>query len=127
MTLRQRRNCSPSTEVPQPASSRATAMATMRAWRILRSLEIFQVGRRLALSGGHQIAVGAQEIVLLADDQLVVALGAISLGPARTRILAAPKGLVHAPRPGQGMIEHGDLVMQNVRIGLIEMEPLFEG
>src|SRR5436305_4405300 len=142
MMLRHRRSCSPSIALPQPASSGASAAATTTSGSarrvraragarrrhaagapLMRLLEIFQVGRLLALLGGHQAAVGAQEIVLLADDQLVVAFRAIGFGPVRVRILVAPKGLVHAPGPGQGVIEHGDLVMQDIRIGLVEMEP----
>ena len=40
-----------------------------------------QIRRLLALSGRHQIAVPAQVIVLAADDDVVVALGAVVLGP----------------------------------------------
>ena len=36
-------------------------------------------------------------------------------------------GLVDAPGPRQGVVEHGDLVVQQVRIVLVEMEPLLEG
>src|SRR5271168_1671292 len=46
-----------------------------------RLLEIPPIRRRLVLLGGHQQAFSAQEIVLLADDDLVVALGAKRLAP----------------------------------------------
>jgi hypothetical protein len=42
------------------------------------------------------------------------------------RIGVAPKGLVDAPGPRQGVVEHGDLVMKEVRIILVEMEALLE-
>src|SRR5690348_2142965 len=90
-------------------------------------LEISQIGRRLVLLRRHQEPIGAEKIVLLADDDLVVALGAIAFGPGRVRLLAAAEGLVDAPGPRQRMIEHRDLVMQNVRIVPVEMEPLHEG
>src|SRR5260370_30267163 len=94
----------------------------------LRSrLEIARIRRRLIFLGRHQQAIPAQEVVFLADDDLQVALAAIQLGPARTRIRVAPKCLVDAPRPRQGVVEHGDLVMKNVRIGLVEMESFLEG
>src|ERR1700730_8263564 len=81
-----------------------------------RLLEVSQIGWRLILLGGHQEAISAQEIVFRADDDLVVALGAESLAPVRMRIGVAPKGLVDAPGPRQGVVEHGDLVMKEVRI-----------
>ena len=46
--------------------------------------------------------------------------------PDRTRIRVAPKCLVDAPGPRQGMVEHGDFVVKDVRIVLVEMEPLLE-
>ncbi len=93
----------------------------------LRLLEIPQIRRRLVLPGGHQQAVRAQVVVLLADDDIHVALGAENLAPVRTRIRVAPKGLVDAPGPRQGVVEHGDLVMQKVRIVPVEMEAFLEG
>ena len=47
----------------------------------MRLSEISQIGRRLILPGEHQQAVGAQEIVFLADDDVIVALVAIVLVP----------------------------------------------
>src|SRR5215470_7945686 len=88
--------------------------------------EVAQIRRRLILLGGHQVAVGAHEIVLIANDDDGVVGIANRLGPNRTRVRVAPKGLVDAPRPRQGVVEHRDLVMQDVRIILIEIEPLLE-
>ena len=50
-----------------------------------RLLEIAQIGWRLILAGRHQVAVAAHEIVLLADDDVIVVLGAIILVPAVVR------------------------------------------
>src|ERR1700730_8629855 len=91
-----------------------------------RLLEIFEIGRRLILLGGHQDSVPVQEIVFLADDDQIVALGARRFAPVWARIRIGPKCLVHAPRSRQGMVERGYLVMQNIRIALVEMEPLLE-
>src|SRR5436305_2067839 len=44
-------------------------------------LEIAGIGRRLVLARGHQVAVRAEEIVVLADDHVVVVLAAIVLVP----------------------------------------------
>src|SRR5260221_468101 len=82
---------------------------------LLRLLEISQIGRRLILLGRHQEPFRAHEIVFRADDDLVVALGARRSAPVRKWLRAAPKCLVDAPRPRQGVVENGDLVMQEVR------------
>jgi hypothetical protein len=49
--------------------------------RLLRGLEIPRVRRRLVLARRHQVAVSGQEVVLLANHHVVVALGAVVLGP----------------------------------------------
>src|SRR5262245_25094738 len=91
-----------------------------------RLLEISQIRRRLAFLGRHQQAVRTQEVILIADHDLAVAFVADAFAPAWTRIRVAPEGLVHAPRLRQGVVEHGNLIMKDVRITLIEMEPLLE-
>ena len=68
----------------------------------LRLLEISQIRWRLVFLGRHQEAFGAQEIVLFANDNLRVVLGAIRFGPVRTRIRVAPVSFVHRPGPRQG-------------------------
>src|SRR4051812_49436187 len=49
-----------------------------------RLVEESQIRRRLVLASGHQMVVGAQEIVLLADDDMTVVLGANGLAPDRS-------------------------------------------
>jgi hypothetical protein len=89
-------------------------------------LEVSEIGRRLILLGRHQEPIPAQPIVFLADDNIHVALNARRFAPLWTRIGIAPISLVYAPRPRQGMVEHGDFVMKNARIGLVEMESFLE-
>src|SRR5580692_409937 len=54
------------------------------AW-LLRGREIPQVGRRLVLAGRHQIAVAAHDVVVPADEDVMVVLGTVGLGPQRLR------------------------------------------
>src|SRR3989442_1496074 len=76
-----------------------------------RLLEISQVRRRLVLAGRHQHVIAAQEINLLADGDQRAALGTIGLVPVGARTWVAHISFVHGPRPGQGMVDHGDFVM----------------
>jgi hypothetical protein len=87
---------------------------------------VHQIRRRLILSCRHQEAIDTQEIILLADDDLVIALGAIVFDPARARIWIALEHLVDAPRPRERVVDHRDLVMEIGRVGLVEMESLLE-
>src|SRR5258708_9691902 len=64
-----------------------------------RLLEIFQIRGRLVLLGGHQVAIRAQEIVLLADGDMVIVLGTVVLVP--DRIVLATVLLGHRPGAGQ--------------------------
>ena len=46
---------------------------------LLRPLEISQIGRRLVLAGGHEVTVRAEEVAVLADEHIIVVLGAYVL------------------------------------------------
>src|SRR5258708_37012665 len=61
----------------------------------LRLLEISQIRRRLVLLGGHQEAIRAQHVALLADDEMRVVLGTRHLDPVGLRVAWIP-----AVRPG---------------------------
>src|SRR5262249_20671038 len=89
-------------------------------------LEISQIWRRLILADRHQHAVAAHEITLSADGDHGIGLDAGALRRARPRIGVARIPLVHGPRPGQCVVDHRDLVMQEVRIGLVEVDALLE-
>src|SRR5262245_35147408 len=55
-----------------------------------RGAKIAEVRRRLVLLGRHQHTVSAQEIVLAADQNVVVVLGAIVFQPDRVVVAAIP-------------------------------------
>src|SRR5215469_15735273 len=52
-------------------------------------LEILQIRRRLILLRRHQEAVLADIVVLLADQHVMIAVGALRLEPDRLRLLGA--------------------------------------
>jgi hypothetical protein len=55
-----------------------------------RTLEIFEVRRRLGLLDGHQIAVGADEIAFLADEHVAIVLIAVVFVPERVVFAVQP-------------------------------------
>src|SRR5215510_3666356 len=90
-------------------------------------LEIAQVGRRLVLLGRHKVAVGAEKVVLLTDADVVIAFAANLVGkPERFIAYHASIGLLDHPRPGQRMVDGGDVVAHQVRIGLVEIDALLD-
>src|SRR5437899_5349417 len=89
---------------------------------LLRGAEIAQIRRLLAFAGGHQVAVAAEKIILLANDNVHVALGAVVLRPPH--IAVATITFHDGPRPRQRAVGRGDFVVQDVRIGLVEENPL---
>src|SRR5207248_10493021 len=72
-----------------PASPRPAASSRACGGSPLRSLEVFQVRRLLILLGGHQVAVRADEIILILDVDMLVVLGADRFAPDRLRIWIA--------------------------------------
>src|SRR5262249_13904136 len=112
-----------------PAASRIWALlaALLQTWRsLLRLLEIAQVRRRLVLLDRHQQAVGAEEIRLVADADHGIVQGADGAGPARPRVGIARRLLEDDPRLAQRVIEHGDLVVDDVLVGLVEIDLLLD-
>ena len=89
-------------------------------------VEIPQVRRRLILLGGHQVTVRAREIVFCANENLRVVLGAADFGPLRPWIGVANVFLVDDPRSRQGIVDYRHFVMQDVWIGLVEIDTLLE-
>src|SRR5215468_6260985 len=116
-----------------PAIGNDSAVARVSAAIALR-LSIFiplvlfempQVRTRLPLLGGPDQAVLADEVVLLADANVPVVFFTIVLKPDRVVALAA---IILNDRPGTRLraIVARDLVLQNVRIGAVEIEPFLE-
>src|SRR4051812_45924461 len=84
--------------------------------------EMPQVRRRLVLARRHQIAVGAQQVILLADEDVLVVLAAGIFEPDRRWRAAITAH--HHPRPRQSMVDGGDLVAQHARSVGIEEDAL---
>src|SRR5207248_8873255 len=78
-------------------------------------IEIAEVGRRLVLAGGHQFAIAAEEVVLVADDDMHVALGAVVLAPAHIAVAAEILG--DRPWAGQRVVDRRQLGVEDVCIG----------
>src|SRR5215469_14280672 len=89
------------------------------AGSFLRLLEILQIRRRLVLLRRHKEAGLADIIVLLADLYMMVAVGALRFEPHRLRLGGPAVLLVGGERAGQRMVMHGDVVVQEVGIGLV--------
>src|SRR5712671_3228668 len=86
----------------------------------LLAREISQIRWRLALPGRHQQAIATQHVVLIADAHELLAFGADVLDPGRPRILVAAIALEHRPGPRQPVIDHREVVVQEIGIGLVE-------
>src|SRR5262249_464466 len=114
------------------AASEATAPIEFRECMtvplpsLLRLVEIAQVGRRLVFLRGHQVAVGAEHVVLATNMDVIVAFRADIFAPIRSRIGVALVALEHLPRPRQRVIGYRDLVVEEVRIGFAQIDPLVD-
>src|SRR5262245_12943783 len=89
-------------------------------------LEIAQVRRRLVLLRRHQLAVGAQIVVLLADTDVGIELRAHVRLPDRARIGIAEARLQLLVGPRERIVGDGDLVVELVGIGLVEIDALLD-
>src|SRR5712671_146888 len=89
-------------------------------------VEIPQIRRPLIFFGGHQEAVDAQDIHFLADADQIRSFDTTGLPPLWTRICAVHVPLVHGPGTRQCMVDHGDYVVDDFGIGLIEVDALLE-
>jgi hypothetical protein len=70
----------------------------------------------------HQKAISAYIIVLTATPCLVIILAANGFEPNRCWL--ATKGSLDGPRPRQRIIDHRHLVVEKVRVRLIEVNSL---
>src|SRR5262245_1861901 len=96
------------------------ASASLLPYRI----EIAQVRRGLALAARHQKAVSAEVVDLLANADQRRAFSAIGLRPVGMRLGLAHVFLVDRPGSRQRVVDDGDFIVQNVRIGLVEIDAL---
>jgi hypothetical protein len=87
-------------------------------------LEVPQVRLRLSLADRHEQAIGADDVIFLADLDVLVVVDAIVLEPDRLAATLIASG--DRPGPRQGMVEGGDLGLQDVQIGAIEIVALLE-
>src|SRR5580704_19027713 len=69
--------------------------------------KIPQVGWRLVLACRHQVAVAADDVVVPADQHMMIILGAERLGPQRLRAWVAVVGARHGPGSRQRMVKGG--------------------
>src|SRR5260221_197475 len=83
-------------------------------------------GNIKALRGARK-AHAAEEITLLADADMCISFAANRVAePSRLVGRDAPVGFVDQPRPGQGMIDGGNVVVQQIRGGLVEIDALLD-
>src|SRR5438477_10373816 len=116
---------------PQIAADRGASAAPARPTipsrsSLLRPLEIFQIRRCLIFPGRHQVAVGAEEIILSADLDVNITLGAYRFGPDRLLHPDAAIFLGRKPGTGQRAVDRRDLVDDRVGIGAVGVNPLLD-
>src|SRR5216684_8122793 len=88
--------------------------AKICASSLQRLIEISQVRRLLALLDGHQMAVRTQQVVFLADGDVVIAFDTIVFRPddlLLTTVIPRDR-----PRTCQCVVNGGHLVVKNARI-----------
>src|ERR1700722_174209 len=93
---------------------------------VLLLFEIPRVRRRLILAGRHQEPVRAQEIRIIADLHHGVIARAGFLEPDRLRIGIALIGSILGPWLRQRMIVGRDVVVQQILVGFVEIDPLLD-
>src|SRR5262249_17187706 len=88
--------------------------------------EIAQNGWCLALARRHHVAIRAQQVGVVADHDVAVALGTDDLAPDRPRIGIAAVAPDHRPRTRQGIVNDGDFVVQQVAVGSVELDSFLD-
>src|SRR6266567_3159080 len=83
------------------------AFGSLRPASFLRLLEMPKIRRALVLPRRHQVAVGAAHVVLLADEDLLVAFRADVLAPEIPRIGIALVVFDHRPGTRERVVDHG--------------------
>jgi hypothetical protein len=112
----------PYTAVRGTAWVRRTSLPSLLRW-----LEITQIRRRLILVGRHQLAVDPfGNVGLVADLDPDVVQRAVLQAPHRPRIGLADGLLNLGVRPRHVVIDHRDLVIERVAVGLVEIDPFLQ-
>src|SRR5215475_9346999 len=86
--------------------------------------EIAGVRGRLVFARRHQIAIAGEEVVFLADNDMIVVLAALILRPQDVAL--APVRLQHRPWPGQRVVDGGDLITKQVLVLGVERDALVD-
>src|SRR5215475_6569538 len=92
----------------------------------LLAREVLQVRRRLVLAGRHQLAVSAEEVVLVLDLDPRVFFRTHRGAPERPCFRRALGFLGDRPWSRQCAVDHGDLVIEDVLVGLVEIDALLD-
>src|SRR3984957_3957520 len=85
-------------------------------------VEMLQIGPRLPFAERHQQAVAADHVLLAADADMDIALGTDRRHTDRMAL--SLHRLENGPGPGERVIGGGDLVVEDVRVALVEGEAL---
>src|SRR5262252_9101840 len=101
----------------RPRTNRRSAL-------LARLIEIAQIRGLLILPDRHQEAIGAQEVILLADDDMLVVGGADVFAPSVVAL--ATVAASHRPGTCERVVDDGDLVAQHVRVRLVETDALLD-
>src|SRR5215470_10421047 len=100
------------------------AFAGMNGWNwlsLLRLIEVLEVRRPLVLLGGHQLAGTVEHVVLVLDVDLKVVLVADRLDP--DRLALATHALGDCPWPSERVVVNRDLIVEDIWIRFVEIEP----
>src|SRR5262249_9509954 len=107
---------------PHDQSPRVTRAAPKL---LLRRLEVSQVRRRLILLDRHQVAVAAHHVIVLADPDVMIVLGAMVEIPDHIAAFALIL-LGNGPGPRERIVDGGDLVEQDVLVRLVDGDALLD-
>src|SRR5258708_20018663 len=91
---------------------------------VLWLIEVLQIRRCLVLPGRHQLAGAVEHIVLITDIDLKIVLGADRLD--KDRVPLAMHGLENPPWSRERLVISRDLVIQNLRINLVQIQSFLD-
>jgi len=83
-----------------------------------------QVRRHLSLLGRHQHAIGADHVIFRADANVLIVVGANNLAAPMENCCFVARSYFR--RAGQCAVDRHDLVVEDVRGGLVLVDPLLD-